>query len=305
LILPRSGARGTECLSRGTPLERRRFRRPLCRQHRRQTGARRGARYGAPARRHGACAFRHYGDGPEKQRLNAKLRRFAKMFISCRCSRKSGYANSSIWRTCMCCRNRAAPRISSCRRNSAACWRAANPCSSRPMREPKLFEVLSGTAILVPAGDSVAMAREIGILVAEGTHPALGDGRKLAHSFDREACLRNFARLSTGPAIKARDSAPRSPEPPRNPLPPIPYPWSANIPQPVPSNRAHRRARRKVVQPNKLLRQFQTPGSPHAAMRRALNRAFPSKVHLVLIGAQTASHQIHGSRRHVHDVMPE
>ena len=32
----------------------------------------------------------------------------------------------------------------------------------------ELFEVLSGTAILVPAGDSVAMAREIGILVAEG-----------------------------------------------------------------------------------------------------------------------------------------
>ena len=40
----------------------------------------------------------------------------------------------------------------------------------------ELFEVLSGTAILVPAGDSVAMAREIGIL---GKHPALGDGHKL------------------------------------------------------------------------------------------------------------------------------
>jgi colanic acid biosynthesis glycosyl transferase WcaI len=62
----------------------------------------------------------------------------------------------------------------------------------------ELFEVLSGTAILVPAGDSVAMAREIGILVAEGTHPALGDGRKLAHSFDREACLSKFCSLIDG-----------------------------------------------------------------------------------------------------------
>jgi colanic acid biosynthesis glycosyl transferase WcaI len=62
----------------------------------------------------------------------------------------------------------------------------------------ELFEVLSGTAILVPAGDSVAMAREIGILVAEGKHPALGDGRKLAQSFDREACLTKFCSLLEG-----------------------------------------------------------------------------------------------------------
>jgi colanic acid biosynthesis glycosyl transferase WcaI len=62
----------------------------------------------------------------------------------------------------------------------------------------ELFEVLSGTTILVPAGDSVAMAREIGILVAEGKHPALGDGRKLAQSFDREACLAKFCALLDG-----------------------------------------------------------------------------------------------------------
>lgn len=56
----------------------------------------------------------------------------------------------------------------------------------------ELYEVLSGTAILVPAGDSKAMAREIRILAADGQHPALGDGRKLAQSFARETCLAKF-----------------------------------------------------------------------------------------------------------------
>ena len=62
----------------------------------------------------------------------------------------------------------------------------------------ELFEVLSSPAILVPAGDSVAMAREIGSLVAEGKHPALGDGHKLAQSFDRETCLAKFCSLLEG-----------------------------------------------------------------------------------------------------------
>lgn len=61
--------------------------------------------------------------------------------------------------------------------------------------DTELFEVLQGTAILVPAGDSLAMAREIGILAAEGTHPELGDGRKLAQIFDREVSLSKFALL--------------------------------------------------------------------------------------------------------------
>jgi colanic acid biosynthesis glycosyl transferase WcaI len=61
--------------------------------------------------------------------------------------------------------------------------------------DTELFEVLQGTAILVPAGDSVAMAREIGILAADGTHPELGDGRKLAQIFDREVSLSKFALL--------------------------------------------------------------------------------------------------------------
>ena len=56
----------------------------------------------------------------------------------------------------------------------------------------ELFEVLSGTAIIVPAGDSAAMAAEIDRLIDHGGHPALGDGRKLAQAFEREACLAQF-----------------------------------------------------------------------------------------------------------------
>jgi colanic acid biosynthesis glycosyl transferase WcaI len=62
----------------------------------------------------------------------------------------------------------------------------------------ELFEVLNGTAILVPAGDSEAMAREIGILAATGTHPALGDGRKLAKTFDQDVSLAKFLALVRG-----------------------------------------------------------------------------------------------------------
>jgi colanic acid biosynthesis glycosyl transferase WcaI len=56
----------------------------------------------------------------------------------------------------------------------------------------ELYDVLNGTAILVPAGDSSAMAREIRKFVAEGAHPSLGDGRQLAQSFARETCLAKF-----------------------------------------------------------------------------------------------------------------
>jgi colanic acid biosynthesis glycosyl transferase WcaI len=56
----------------------------------------------------------------------------------------------------------------------------------------ELFEVLRGTAILVPAGDSSALAHEIGALAREGHHPALGDGRALARSFERDVCLKQF-----------------------------------------------------------------------------------------------------------------
>lgn len=56
----------------------------------------------------------------------------------------------------------------------------------------ELFDVLDGTAILAPAGDSAAMAAEIAHLVAHGKHPALGNSRKLAHIFSRETCLERF-----------------------------------------------------------------------------------------------------------------
>jgi hypothetical protein len=169
------------------------------------------------------------------------------MFTSCRCSRKNGSANFSIRQTYTCCRNRAAPPISSCRRNSA-CWRAANPCWPRPMREPERHGHPRARR------NSVAMAREIGILVAEGKHPALGDGHKLAQSFDREACLAKFCSLleGSGDQIKARVSAPGPPEPPLSQPPPVPCPSRANIPQPVPSNRAHWHPRRQAAHPTTL-----------------------------------------------------
>ena len=56
----------------------------------------------------------------------------------------------------------------------------------------ELFELLHGTAIIVPAGDSEAMAREIRRLAREGTHPALGDGRLLAEIFCRRKSLQDL-----------------------------------------------------------------------------------------------------------------
>ncbi len=59
----------------------------------------------------------------------------------------------------------------------------------------ELYEVLDGSAILVPAGDSAAMAAEIDRLVTDGAHPALGDGRSLARLFSRASCLEQFRAL--------------------------------------------------------------------------------------------------------------
>lgn len=56
----------------------------------------------------------------------------------------------------------------------------------------ELFDVLTGTAILTPAGDSAAMAKEIARLQETGGHPALGNSRSLAAIFEREACLKQF-----------------------------------------------------------------------------------------------------------------
>lgn len=62
----------------------------------------------------------------------------------------------------------------------------------------ELHEVLSGVGVLVPAGDSEAMAVEIARLAAEGSHPALGDGRALASMFARETCLAQFRAFVDG-----------------------------------------------------------------------------------------------------------
>jgi colanic acid biosynthesis glycosyl transferase WcaI len=67
----------------------------------------------------------------------------------------------------------------------------------------ELFDVLQGTAILVPAGDSAAMAREIGLLAAGGSHRAIGDGRRLAQIFDRDVALAKFAYLLGDPSGQA------------------------------------------------------------------------------------------------------
>jgi colanic acid biosynthesis glycosyl transferase WcaI len=56
----------------------------------------------------------------------------------------------------------------------------------------ELFDVLDGTSILTPAGDSAAIATEIQHLIREGRHPALGDGRLVAELFARETCLQRF-----------------------------------------------------------------------------------------------------------------
>ncbi|WP_395697068.1 WcaI family glycosyltransferase [Methylocella sp.] len=64
----------------------------------------------------------------------------------------------------------------------------------------ELHEVLSGVGVLVPAGDSEAMAVEIARLAAEGRHPALGDGRALASMFARETCLAQFRAFVDGAA---------------------------------------------------------------------------------------------------------
>lgn len=72
----------------------------------------------------------------------------------------------------------------------------------------ELFEVLTGTAILVPAGDSAAIAREIRSVAVAGAHPSLGDGRSLAESFARETCLESFHTLLVGDPIESRQPEP-------------------------------------------------------------------------------------------------
>jgi colanic acid biosynthesis glycosyl transferase WcaI len=73
----------------------------------------------------------------------------------------------------------------------------------------ELFDVLDGTAILVPAGDSAAIAREIRTLASSGVHPSLGDGRALAKSFSREPCLEAFHAVLVGETFDPNEAVPR------------------------------------------------------------------------------------------------
>ena len=55
----------------------------------------------------------------------------------------------------------------------------------------ELYDVLRSSAVVVPAGDSAAIARELTVFAdSRGRHPAVrGDGRKLARMMARDVCL--------------------------------------------------------------------------------------------------------------------
>ena len=76
----------------------------------------------------------------------------------------------------------------------------------------------------------------------------------------------------------------------------------ANIPQPVPSNRAHWHPRRQAAHPTTL--QFRNAVETSCGNAPRVKEPLPSKFHLLFIGAQTASHQLRCSRTHAHDIMP-
>nr|WP_051955756.1 WcaI family glycosyltransferase [Beijerinckia mobilis] len=62
----------------------------------------------------------------------------------------------------------------------------------------ELHDVLLGTALLVPAGDSKGMADAIRKLAEGEDLPNLGDGRKLAQLFGRDICLSRFYQYFIG-----------------------------------------------------------------------------------------------------------
>lgn len=72
----------------------------------------------------------------------------------------------------------------------------------------ELYDVLDGTGILVPAGDSAAMAGEITLLADTGTHPELGDGRRLAEIFSHHHCLEHIAIETEGSPEQSDDAEP-------------------------------------------------------------------------------------------------
>jgi colanic acid biosynthesis glycosyl transferase WcaI len=62
----------------------------------------------------------------------------------------------------------------------------------------ELFEILRGTAIIVPPGDTDAIAKEISHLTDQRSHPSIGDGRKLAELFSKNVSLPRFYQVIVG-----------------------------------------------------------------------------------------------------------
>jgi colanic acid biosynthesis glycosyl transferase WcaI len=69
---------------------------------------------------------------------------------------------------------------------------SGKPVLATADKETELFEVLNGTALIVPAGDSAAMASEILKLARQGCDPSLKDGRALAQIFCRQTSLQDL-----------------------------------------------------------------------------------------------------------------
>lgn len=58
----------------------------------------------------------------------------------------------------------------------------------------ELHEVLNGVAIIVPAGDGEAIARELAMFADRGRHhPQMGDGRRLLDAMSARTCLEQIA----------------------------------------------------------------------------------------------------------------
>lgn len=56
----------------------------------------------------------------------------------------------------------------------------------------ELYELLLGTAIIVPAGDTDAVVEEIAQIAAKSPRPTLGEGGKLAKLFSKKDCLQQL-----------------------------------------------------------------------------------------------------------------
>ena len=88
--------------------------------------------------------------------------------------------NCSPWPTCICSRSTGASPISSCRRSSAACWRAAVRIVAAADPGSELFDVLTDVALLTPTGDDAALAAAIEQAAARDLSDCVESGLRLA-----------------------------------------------------------------------------------------------------------------------------